>query len=96
MTIIRRTQGHATAQPLADSHIELAAAGRRSLSVRYRRSTLAVRGANAGASNLSRVTACRVEILGGVAGESDLWSRWLLDRRDAGDAAQRGGTPNTS
>jgi arsenite methyltransferase len=41
---------------------------------------------------LSRVTARRVEILGGVAGESDLWSRWLLDRRDAGDAAQRGAT----
>ena len=27
-----------------------------------------------------------------MAGESDVWSRWLLDRRDAGDAAQRGAT----
>jgi arsenite methyltransferase len=30
-----------------------------------------------------------VAILGRVPVESDLWSRWLLDRRDAGDAAQR-------
>jgi arsenite methyltransferase len=30
-----------------------------------------------------------VAILGRVPVKSDLWSRWLLDRRDAGDAAQR-------
>jgi arsenite methyltransferase len=33
-----------------------------------------------------------VGILRGVAVESDLWARWLLDRRDAGDAAQRDAT----
>jgi arsenite methyltransferase len=31
-------------------------------------------------------------ILGSVALESDVWSRWLLNRRDAGDAAQREAT----